>query len=210
MRRNDREFINTRTRFQRLSDSSFFTGWVEDLSRPHFEVRSSLDSYEIGERFLFELYGQKANQIFIAELESVDGMNALQKTAMGKGQDATPIDITFEFSIVSESKFIEPKEPARKAVQSLTAFLAKAGESLEVSISDISESGVGLLTNSAYEVGEPVILTMTAMMRTITLDCQVRHCRPDKQIKGMFRTGLQFENMNRVDLVAWAKVMDAA
>ena len=210
MRRNDREFINTRTRFQRLSDCTFFTGWVEDLSRPHFEVRSSLDTYEIGERFLFELYGQKANQIFIAELESVDGMNALQKTAMGQGHENAPIDITFEFVIVSESKYIEPKEPARKAVQSLTAALSRAGQTLEVSISDISEGGVGLLTTSAYEIGEPVILKMTAMMRTITFECQVRHCRPDRQIKGMFRTGLLFENMNRVDVVAWTKVMEAA
>ncbi len=236
MRRNDREFINTRTRFQRLSDSEFFTGWVEDLSSPHFEVRSTLSTYEIGDTFLFELYGDKANLIFIARLEGVDAMNALQKTtpnapkpktarcAKVKGrakdqvalepeteaEDSTSLYITFEFALVSEKKYVEPKEPARKAVQSLTAVLTRGAEKTEVSISDISANGVGLLTTTSYEVGEVVGLSMTAMMRTIHLQCQVRHCHRDKQIQTMYRTGLQFENMNRVDVVAWAKVMDAA
>lgn len=236
MRRHDREFINTRVRFQKLSDSKIHTGWVEDLANPYFAIRSSFDGYAIGDKYLFELFGEMANVIFIGTLENVDGLQALKRIqaepaeprskptpppAKGKKwtrasdeEDENPfcadLDITFEFKIISELRYTAPKEAVRKAVQSLTATVATVKGEQDVSVSDISANGAGILSAERFEPGATARLTMTAMMRTISLECTVKHCRQDRQMKGMFRTGLKFENMNRVDMVAWSKVLEAA
>lgn len=209
MRRNEREFVNTRARFQRLSDSKFFTGWVEDFGFPSLALRCAPEAeLAVGDKFLFELYGEKANCIFIGTLEVVDGLDALKQVSVAE-QSAIP-EITFEFRILSEYRYIQPKESVRKAVQSLTATITRAKGEFEVAVSDVSSTGAGILTSEKFDVGELVQLRVTAMMRTITLQCQVRYSRADRRLAGMYRSGLQFENMNRVDVVSWTKVMDAA
>ncbi len=207
--RNNVEFENTRVRFQRLSDSNIFTGWVKSFSGNQLAIRTSGQINDVGGEYLFELTGRKATMIFIAALQDLpveeDPAKKPVRTANGAAKDEV-----FGFKILSDCRYGEPKESARKAVDLIRVTVSRSTGTSEFCAVDISTHGVGALTNEQYVVGEMVCLTIPALSRSITVDGEVRYSTPDKTLDGMYRTGLKLEIENRIDRAIWNMVMDAA
>ena len=211
MQTTDRDFINVRASFQRLSDSKIFSAWVEDFQFPYISLRCRTDTkFTLLEEFHFELHGEQSTCSFYGMLANLDGMEQL-KLILGAVSDGKLVpDITLEFRAVTQKTFGPPKDSFRKAVHELSGKLVTGAGDYEVDVSDVSHGGAGILLPAELPIGEHVELHVTTMMRNLTFEAEVKSCRPDPRPGDRYFGGLEFEHVSRIDAAAWARLMDAA
>ncbi|HUL93645.1 MAG TPA: PilZ domain-containing protein [Burkholderiales bacterium] len=138
---------------------------------------------------------------FLAEF---GGMN-IEFTAAGPQavthEGAQAVRLEFPAVTVSRQRRAHPRAQVPEEAPLHCAIPAGAGVALEGQIMDVSEGGLGLLIRSSYLVPAPETLIRGWRIErpghdVVTVDLQVRHCRPVVLADGSqaHRWGCQFVN----------------
>lgn len=184
----EKGFINTRARFQRISDAKFFAGWVRDFNASSIIVALSTDAgLHPGDKFIFEVHGQRAGATFPAELMVISGEEYL-------------------FSIPQQLRLTTPREEARVFVKDIAGILQGDLVEVDVVVLDVSQRGAGVLAPTPLTVGDKVTLTVETAQGSVNCTGEVRYCRADKAW-GQYRAGLLLDEMGRVERAKWAKLV---
>ena len=201
-------FVNTRARFQRISDAKLFNGWVNTLS-----TRSTIVSVsepikaQPGQVFRFEVYGKGAIAVFEARMEIASGT-------------------LIAFAICSQIRAMPSKEDMRQRTTNLTALvyafpqqeneldapveyepfdIATAAHPIaEAQVVDVSTKGVGLLMNLSFEKGERLRVVLNTEWGPADCRAEVRYCKPEGD---RYRVGMQVESMDRLSKGIFARLV---
>jgi c-di-GMP-binding flagellar brake protein YcgR len=98
-------------------------------------------------------------------------------------ENARAVRLSFPKVTVSRQRRAHPRAPVPQGFPLHCAIPAGAGVALEAQIMDISAGGIGLMVRASYLVPAPGTLIRGWRLerpgeRVITVDLQVRHCRP--------------------------------
>jgi hypothetical protein len=201
------EFINSRARFQRLTDQQIYAGWLHTLRNDQVVViAEETFSFEPSERFLFQVQGPSADAYFIATSSGiatgiapyVHGTTALQLVELPA--------LKYEFRIITQIQLRDAQQHARKAVETMVAHLSIRGKTSEVLVADASAGGMGVIAWEEVQQGDVVQIEVKSPAMQATFMAEVRHCRPEQRILGAYRVGLHFQKPDRLSLMAWRKL----
>lgn len=185
----EKAFINTRARFQRLADAKFFAGWVKDFSTTSIHLTLSYDAeLAPGEQFMFEVHGHSIAAVFPAELAVVSGDDLV-------------------FTIPQPLRLVSANEEARVFVREVSGILKGETMEVDVLVVDVSRSGAGLLAPLQLSAGERVTLELDTAQGTVVCCGEVRYCRPDSREWGQFRAGILLDDMGRIERARWARLV---
>jgi|CXWL01.1.fsa_nt_gi hypothetical protein len=207
-----KEFTGVRTRFQRVSDYRFFTGWVQDFFGERILVLSSPDVVLMtGEVFQFEVFGQEAIASFQARLEfgSDFGLydpNTTKSEFEMRQRVMAAADIEFEFVITNPVTQRKAIEEARHLTQASKAMVCVDGNTTEGTIVDASESGMAIVLPEKLQVGRQSEIRLTTHLGEVHCNAIVRYSRVDKQFPNNFRTGFHIEFIDRIDRARWNRL----
>lgn len=203
------EFVDARTRFQRLSDQRVFSGWLQHLQNDAVSIVAD-EELPVGasERFLFQVQGQSADAYFIASLTGtprqaehlVRGANALKIAELPALQ--------YDFRLVTPIQLRDSQQIARKTVGALAATMSTRGKATEVLITDASSGGMGIISWTELEKNDVVKIDLNCPDIVASLTCEVRHSRPEQKLIGAYRVGLEFKESDRLSLIAWRKLLN--
>lgn len=207
MSKTDILFVNTRTRFQRLHDLKFFYGWVVNFEGETLTIRTSSESnLQSGQIFVFELISLKGSRTVAGRLQEASDLKSIRSGVDGT---AEANEICLRFTPIRHIRSTEESKACRKSAQLLVGSVRRSSGELDVAICDVSPSGAGLIVSKALKVGEQVELVVTSEDRELLLTGQVRHCKEERGSK-MFRAGICFGDLNRIDSAVWSKFIEAA
>lgn len=185
----EKTFLNTRSRFQRISDARFFAGWVRELNASSIILTiAEPGDMQPGDEFMFQLNGRDSGALFPATL------------AMSSGED-------YLFNIPEPLRLTTPCEEARVYVQDVSGILHGDSRELDVIILDVSRKGAGVLTPLPVSAGERVVLTIDTPGGSVNCAGEVRYCRNDAKVKGHFRAGIMLDDMGRIERARWARLI---
>jgi hypothetical protein len=201
------EFINSRARFQRLSDQQVFSGWLQELrndcvivtAEDHFWLQQS-------ERFLFQIQGPSADAYFIATSSGTPECTAPYVYGSTAQQLVDIPALKYEFQVITQVQLRDSQQLSRKAVETMVAHLSIRGRTSEVLVADASACGMGVLAWEELQKGDVVQVEVKSPAMQATFMAEVRHCRPEQRIVGAYRVGLHFQKPDRVALTAWRKL----
>lgn len=208
-----KDFVGTRCRFQRLRDAKFFTGWIEGFFGNSLEVSCNTDwPVQIGDEFRFEGYGHHISVVFNARLDSVGtldvGSNGVV-TAI-EGTSARILEakrVSFKLTVSSQVRYAVSQESVRMKVNDLYTKVSKGPFSMEAVTVDVSMTGIGIVSKLELVPNEAVEVSVeTPFGRVAAMGC-VRYCRPDADRKGMFRSGIMFTDLGRVERPRWERFL---
>lgn len=203
----DSSFANTRTRFQRLSDLKFFYGWVVDIQHEVLTVRTACaKDLRPGQVFVFELIGTKGSRTVAGKLRDNPALHG----GVPKEKGAGPEEVSLSFAPIRQVKSSDDYKSCRKSAQLLVGSVRRSSGELDVAICDVSPAGAGIMISKELKIGEKIELIVNSDDRELSLAAQVRHCSKDKKSAGMYRVGVQFIEMNRIDTAVWTRFMEAA
>ncbi len=211
------DFIGTRTRFQRFSDSKLMHGWISSFTLSHLTVRATTDHYlQKGDRFIFHVSSPHTNARFVADFSAVDGLELFRTMNLqfdGENQ-ANVIEVpeaSFQFRVVSQLEYQPPTEEVRQAVGGWVVEVRRENGSFENAfLSDVSETGAGILSPVSYQRGELVSLRLEAQMRSLELNAEVRYSVRSKIAPDMFKSGLKLCEFGRLEGAVWRNFLKAA
>jgi hypothetical protein len=211
------DFIGTRTRFQRFSDSKLFHGWIQYINLSSMVVRSATDSFmQKGERFIFHVSSSHSNARFIADFSGVDGLEMMRTSSLVL-QDSTTASLievpeaNFAFKVVSQLEYQPPTEEVRYMVDGWVVQVHNAaGAETKAFLSDVSETGAGILSPTSYQRGERVVLHVEARDRELELEAEIRYSVRSKIAPDMFKAGLKFNDFGRLEGAVWRNFLKAA
>jgi hypothetical protein len=188
-RMDEKGFINTRARFQRMTDAKFFAGWVKDFSMSSIHVSLAYDAnLEPGQQFMFEVHGHSVAAVFPAELSVVSGDDLV-------------------FSIPQPLRLVTPNEEARVYVRDVTGILKGETMEVDVLVVDVSKKGAGVLAPMPLAAGERITLELDTLQGPVICCGEVRYCRPDSREWGQFRAGILLDDMGRIERARWARLV---
>lgn len=186
----EKSFLGTRARFQRLSDAKFFAGWVRDFSASAIIVTlSSGAPMEPGDEFVFEVHGRSSHASFPAVLSMVSADE-------------------FLFNIPQPMRLLTTTEEARVYVQDMAGVLRGDCLELDVVVIDVSRHGAGLLAPIELRAGERVTIQVDTPNGVVSCHGEVRYCRPSRKHYGHFRAGLLLDDMARIEKARWLNLVD--
>lgn len=182
-----RAFLNTRVRFQRLSDAKFFAGWVKDFSAGGILVRTSPSAaVAVGEKFMFQVHGGDASAIFKGTL-TIAGADELC------------------FSIVEQIKYLGVNEAVRLLVDGMSGVIETSGGPIEMLVVDVSSKGLGLVCHTQLERGTEYNMHLDCAQGPVSCVGEIRYCKADAS--GQYRIGVLLKEMNRVDQARWQRLI---
>ena len=184
-------FIQTRARLQRLSDMKFFTGWVEAMN--HMEVRirvkASKATIARGDRFSVEIAGKEQLAVFIGEVGDISG--SVIDLALPRGMTLTP-----------------KKENARVSMFGVRGRILFEGSEYAVTLIDVSENGLGVLSTHNLERGIVVEFEVFTPIGSVKGSGEVRYCRSDAESPNQFRAGLLVSQLDRIERARWNQLLN--
>lgn len=211
------DFIGTRTRFQRFSDSKLMHGWISNFTLSQVTVRATTDQYlQKGDRFIFHVSSPHTNARFVADFASVDGLELFRtmNIQLGENNQANVIEVpeaSFQFRVVSQLEYQPPTEEVRQAVGGWVVEVRRQTGSVENAfLSDVSETGAGILSSVSYQRGEIVSLRLDAQMRSLELNAEVRYSVRSKIAPDMYKSGLKLCEFGRLEGAVWRNFLKAA
>lgn len=202
-------FNGVRARFQRLSDNKFFVGWVQSFYGNLIVVRGSTDSIlSPGESFYFEVHGLNAMATFTAKLSSFDELDVLKNANFQfvQGADTQVISVAeldFEFEITSQVRYARPVEEFRLMVNKMTAQFTSEGKVHDVTVTDISPNGLGLVSDAEFPMGSKGEVTIFSEYGVIRCMVEVRYSMRDSRSLTAYRNGVHIVEMARIDTAKW-------
>lgn len=210
------DFIGTRTRFQRFSDSKLFHGWAESFTPNVIVVRAATDVWiKRGDRFIFHIGSNNANARFVADFQAIDGLELVRTQNLSVGDmQASLVEVpeaNFSFKLVSQLEYQEPTEEARHNVGGWVVQVKGSTDSFcNAYLSDVSETGAGILCAEAYQRGERITIYVEAMGRCLELEAEVRYSVKSKIAPDMYKTGLKLCDFGRLEGAVWRNFLKAA
>lgn len=205
-------YSGVRTRFQRLSDCRFFTGWVQDVYGDRLQVRAHPETLlAMRQSFHFELFGPDNIAAFQAVLQNSSGMEVYRagispEELQLRKKIATASESVFEFQLTTVVILRNTDEEARTLTRAARVLVRTfEGESSGTMV-DASPNGIGVLLDTKLQNSEAVQLQIQTHHGEIACGGQVRYCRPDALIPGSFRAGIRITLMERVDRARWQRI----
>lgn len=185
-------FIQTRARLQRIGDMKFFAGWVEAINHAQVRIRLKNNSVPVvrGERFSVEVAGKEQTAAFIGEVTDVAGA-------------------VIEFTLPRGMALLPKKETARISMFGVQGRVMFEGSEYSVTLVDISENGLGILTSSALERGAVVDFEIFTPLGSVNGSGEVRYCRQDGDAVGKFRAGLLVTSLDRIERARWNQLLNS-
>ena len=184
-------FIQTRARLQRISDMKFFTGWVEAINHSQVRIRlkASKTTVARGDRFSVEVAGKEQTAVFIGDVGEVVG---------------SMIDLALPRGIA----LLPKKENARVSMFGVRGRLLFEGSEYSVTMVDISDNGLGVLTPSNLERGIVVEFEISTPTGEVRGSGEVRYCRADPDAPNQFRAGIQVSVLDRIERARWNQLLN--
>lgn len=211
------DFVGTRTRFQRFSDSKLMNGWISAFTLSNLTVRATTEHYlQKGDRFIFHVNSPHTNARFVADFLGVDGIELFRTMNLQFDGDnqANLIEVpeaSFQFRVVSQLEYQPPTEEVRQAVGGWVVEVSRHDNTTEKAfLSDVSETGAGVLSPVAYQRGEIVRLKLDAQMRSLELSAEIRYSVRSKIAPDMFKSGLKLCEFGRLEGAVWRNFLKAA
>lgn len=187
------DFLNRRTRLQRLSDARFFSGWLTKIQSGEITVhlvgQAPLHRDDV---CMFEVYGRKATAHFRGRVHTRSGK-------LGVFGVEPPIRY-----------FAAQQEDTRLNLAGISGKAKWEGIEVPVEVVDGSEGGIGLLSEVKLSRGDMVELTVETPYGTMTGRGEVRYSRVSDDDANRFRTGIKLDDMNRVERARWDRVLSDA
>jgi hypothetical protein len=205
-------FINTRTRFQRISDARLFSGWVSFLSSKVAVVSVEDDvTVQSGQKFLFQVFGRDATATFEARLEVASGTLLAFALTSSIRNSAGGEEMRLRVQRMTAQIFSgpEPSEDCGEAKNELRELqLGVVPELLgEAQVVDISAKGLGMVANRAFAKEDRLSLMLDTSWGITECKVQVRYCKPSG--KG-FRIGVQILEMDRLNTGRYSRLLQSA
>ncbi len=184
-----KQIVGTRCRLQRHQDLKFFSGWVEAYKDDAVVVVAKDTSpMSLGERYRFEAAADRATVGFDAVLVSKDP-RILRMQPDSKVHVNTP-----------------GQEP-RYRVEGMTMVMQGLDGESEGEVVDISMSGAGLLSFDTVQRFAKVRVVIRYSANMIECTGHVRYCRPNPDLKGTYRIGLQLDFEDRLAKAMWSRIV---
>lgn len=211
------DFVGTRTSFQRFSDSKLFHGWVQGFTLANLVVRTTTDHLlKKGDRFIFHVVAKHTNARFVAEFSAVDGLELIRSMTLPMGNQGTANlvevpEANYSFKLVSQLEYQPATEEARHMVGGWVVEVRNSeGDRQNAFISDVSDTGAGILSALPYKRGEIVTVKIEGLGRGLELDGEVRYSVRSKIAPDMYKTGLKFNEFGRLEGAVWRNFLRAA
>ena len=200
-----REFWKVRTRYHRQGEGLVRTGWVQTLEYPTLIVATLKDStFSAEDKFHFEVFGSERNARFDAVLTSPSPYWASADAPLD-GEESW-----YEFRIVSEMKYVAPKEDFRKCVPVLPARVWSDGGERSAQLLDISRHGAGLLVDQKLRIGDQLRVELRIHGHIFIVNGTVRYSRCYRSAHPNYRTGIRLLSMDKQDQEQWEDILKAA
>jgi len=169
-----------------------------------------------GERFIFHVASTHANARFVADFSGVDGLELFRTTSLVL-KDASTANIievpeaNFAFKVVSQLEYQPPSEEMRRMVNGWVVRVhTAAGAESKAFLSDVSDSGAGILSPTSFQRGEQVVLHVDADDKGLELAAEVRYSVRSKIAPDMYKSGLKFSEFGRLEGAVWRNFLKAA
>ncbi|HLK13825.1 MAG TPA: PilZ domain-containing protein [Fimbriimonadaceae bacterium] len=185
-------FIQTRARLQRLGDMKFFTGWVEAINHAQVRIRIKGTKAVIarGDRFSVEVAGKEQTAAFIGEVTEIAGP-------------------AIELILPRGLALLPKKENARVSMFGVKGRILFEGSEYAVTVMDISESGIGVVSNSNLERGTNVDFEVFTPIGSVHGTGEVRYCRADPDTPNQFRAGILVSSLDRIERARWNQLLNS-
>jgi hypothetical protein len=210
------DFIGTRTRFQRLRDAKLFTGWIEDFFGTKVVISSNTNfAVQVGDEFRFEGFGHHISVVFTAVLDSVGQLSLVDagRVTTIEGTNARIVEakrVSFHLTLVGPVRFSASHENLRMRTSDLFAVVADSVGEHEMIVVDVSQGGLGLISGTPLKAKDYVKIRIETRLGPVDATGNVRYCRLDRDRDGMYRVGLQFMDMDRVNRPRWERYLEKA
>lgn len=202
------EFVGARCRLQQLSSQRITSGWVRALRNDRLVIQCDEDdSFFPAEKYLVHLQGPSADAYGIAS-GTRGPIDAAPLTVGSLAREPALIAYSYEFALLTPLQFRDAQQNARKIIETIQAKLSVAGKTVEVLITDASTEGMGILAWTELIEGDVIGIRIESAKLQASFDGEVRHCRPEPRLIGMYRVGLKFHNPDRLSLRSWRKLLD--
>ncbi len=182
------DYKNTRARFQRLSDSKIFTGWVLEISSLGIKIQTDEPiNLEPEELFHFDIPGVKNRILFHATLEksTSDYLN---------------------FQILDKLNLVASDESIRLKVQNMPVKIMIGENILDGTILDIAPRGIAFLINQKIEPKTNINAELHTLIGPFQREGVVKYCKEVPNEKNVYRIGIEFTLVNRIDQAKWQQL----
>ena len=183
----------TRCRMQRHSDLKFFAGWITATKEDTLAIElKDAQAVVPGDKFHLEAAVETANVRF--------GVSALR-------QEGNTVWLKMD----SKPQMSSPGQEARYRVEDIHVSVHGLELPVDGDAVDISMSGLGILSFESMPRFAKVRMVVRGSVAAIECCGTVCYCRPNADIKGTYRIGLQVEFEDRLARAMWHRlVMSAA
>ena len=184
--------LNNRARLQRLKDAKFFNGWVKefDLEGEQLAIQVPVtQSSEPGDVFMVEIHGA-------------------DRTVIIKAKVSMASEGIIAFTFVGEPASMPPREKARIKVEGVGATLSSPSGAIDVEVSDISLEGCGILSSVQVDKGSRIEVMVDSPAGPIDCKGEVRYCKSDAEMQGLYRIGVLLEPLGRLEQARWNKMIE--
>lgn len=181
----------------RLRDARFYSGWVANHCGCELVVHGKgFETLEPGEEVFFEVYTGRGAARFHARLS----LKVLRPSGEGPRESQALFQITNQPCLVDT-----PQEP-RAAVSGYSVVIRSASVHAVGQLVDMSRHGLGALVDAEIPSGEAVTVTVSSTRELVSLEGQVRNCRPVEDGSG-FRMGVLIELRDRIQSHRWLSLL---
>ncbi len=165
-----------------------------------------------GEAFDFVVFGDKNCGVFRATFDKVLHYDPSQSkvTNLDLGSMVVIYETPLRFRFTSAISYHSSSADARKLARGIEGHIAVGGEKIPVQALDVSMGGAGLLSYVELNIDDPVELALNFGSSVSQIPATVRNCKPHSTIEGMFRLGVRFDQVGRIDQAHLHSILDAA
>jgi|GEM_PF-4731302 len=193
-----------RTTFQRIADAKFFNGWVKGITPDAIVVLASLAAtFETGQDFSFQVYGNKKNAHFRARLVSIRAVTTA--LAVLDNSDHHTALLELECHVNSKIRFTDSTEQPRFNVEGVMADITRTdgARNTEAAVVDVGPGGLAALTDTSLAKGDQVTVTLSGHGELLEFAAEVRNCSLIGKDSGRQRTGMQIKQIDRLNAARW-------
>lgn len=199
-------FVGMRTRFQRASDHKQFAGWVEAITPTYVVIRvPPTEAIFPGDVFTFTLFGEVELATFQGQFTCVHklDMGKASEEDVGLGTLVQVQETSIEFLITTTIDFTKSALDARKFANSEVGIVRSLQGSFDIWVVDVSLRGLGFISEYQFSKDDEVEIEMRYGSWLLEMKATVRHSGGYPLMDGMFQTGVQLEEMDRLMKAKW-------
>lgn len=202
-------FVGTRGRFKRIADGTGFGGWVEEIA-PTLVVMRMKPGAAIypGDAFKFTLFGDVELATFEGRFNKVRAldMQSAREHSLSMGTMVEVLETSLEFSIVSNIEFSPGDFESRRYARSQVGIVRIGSENVDMWITDVGRKGIGFVSDKCFSDTDHVHVEVDFAGWKIALEGVVRHSQDYEVLDGMYHTGIEIKEMDRITKAKWMRL----